>query len=370
MSEKSTTTASQKLVVSVWSRDHDMSGDWFSLRPIRQHAYQKIADDSEQWWLYYVIERFLAGHLPLGRCLSLCCGTGHLERALAKKGVFLHCDAFDIAEGALAKARELARKEGIENVSYQCCDVNQLVLPPERYDAVFAHMAIHHIKNLEQVFGSIRQGLMPGGWFILNEYIGPTQFQLDGRQVEVINGALKILPQKYRLLAGQGEGLKGNGVQGSVKQSRSRLSRPSNSPAVFAKKVLEKARSGHLLEALYRRIRRWLYTKRGRPLYKNAFRPPTVGEMNLYDPSEAIRSAEIVPLIREYLDVVEVKGYGGTILQFLLKDIVHNFNEEDDTDMAFLNLLMQIEDLLIQCGDLPDNFAVIVAQRPVKAGAS
>lgn len=370
MSKKSSAVAHQDRVASVWSREIDVSGDWFSLRPIRQHTYQRITGGSKQWWLYYVLDRFLAGYLPLGRCLSLCCGTGHLERALVQRGAFLHCDAFDIAEGALVRARKLAAREGIDSISYQHCDVNQLVLPTGRYDAVFAHSAIHHIENLEQVFGAVRQGLVPGGWFILNEYVGPTQFQLDDRQVEVINGALKILPRRYRLLAGEGKGPKKDVVQGGVRQSQSHLARPSQSPVIFAKKVLEKARSGHLLEAFYRRGRRWLYRKRDIPLYKNAFRPPTVSEITLYDPSEAIRSAEIVPLIREYFDIVEIKGYGGTILQFLLKDIAQNFDEEDDTDMAFLDLLMQIEDLSIECSDLTDNFAVIIARRPIDASAS
>jgi hypothetical protein len=80
------------------------------------------------------------------------------------------------------------------------------------------------------------------------------------------------------------------------------------------------------------------------------------------DPSEAIRSAELVPLVDSHFEIIERIDFGGTILQLLLQDIAGNFAPENARDVAVLDLLWMLEDRLISAGQLPSDFTLLVAR--------
>jgi hypothetical protein len=86
---------------------------------------------------------------------------------------------------------------------------------------------------------------------------------------------------------------------------------------------------------------------------------PTAQSVAAIDPSEAIRAAEIVPVLRHYFEIVEYKPMDGSILQFLLADIAGNFADEEGRKL--LDMLFIIEDTLMAVGDLGSDFAYIVA---------
>ena len=79
------------------------------------------------------------------------------------------------------------------------------------------------------------------------------------------------------------------------------------------------------------------------------------------DPSEAVRSSEIVPLLSRYFRVVEFTGYGGSLLHDLLLDIAGNFTEENSGSLDHLKRLFELEDDLLASGRLSHDFAVVVA---------
>jgi O-antigen biosynthesis protein len=90
---------------------------------------------------------------------------------------------------------------------------------------------------------------------------------------------------------------------------------------------------------------------------------PSVAEMIAIDPSEAVRSSEIVRLLPKYFNVLETKGVGGSLLHLLLEHIAGNFGENDPDAMAQLQSLFNLEDELIAAGTLQQDFAVIIAGR-------
>lgn len=47
------------------------------------------------------------------------------------------------------------------------------------------------------------------------------------------------------------------------------------------------------------------------------------------DPSEAVRSADLLPMMEGRFEILERKNLGGTILMHLLYDIVQNFRWDD-----------------------------------------
>ena len=88
-----------------------------------------------------------------------------------------------------------------------------------------------------------------------------------------------------------------------------------------------------------------------------------MAEGALPDPSEAVRSRDILPLLRAHFPNVRVIETGGTILYPLLQQIAFNF-EIDPIGPPVLNLLIWLETALIKTGLLPSDFVFCVAARP------
>ena len=149
----------------------------------------------------------------------------------------------------------------------------------------------------------------PGGYFLLDEYVGPSKFQWTDEQLSVVNEQLEALPAVFKQF------VTGSGTKGGV----------------------------------------------GRP---------TLAEMNAADPSEAVCSADIVKLLPDYFDVLEINGYGGSLLHILLEGITGNFVEDNPRSMSYLQSFFDLEDRLIASGRLQHDFANIIARKKVDAEQS
>ena len=90
---------------------------------------------------------------------------------------------------------------------------------------------------------------------------------------------------------------------------------------------------------------------------------PTVEEMIANDPTEAVRSEELVAFTEKYFDVRERKDIGGTILQHLLYDIVEHFRFDDPRQRSLLEMLCTIEAMLVDSGRIPCDFVLLAARK-------
>ena len=90
---------------------------------------------------------------------------------------------------------------------------------------------------------------------------------------------------------------------------------------------------------------------------------PTVEEMIANDPTEAVRSEELVAFTEKSFDVRERKNIGGTILQHLLYDIVENFRFDDPRERSLLEMLCTIEAMLLDSGRIPCDFVLMAARK-------
>ena len=275
---------------------------------VQERINTKISGDPMVDSYNYFFEKYLRAVLPVERSLTLGCGDGALERGLAKYNLCLHYEGVDVAHEALRRAEKMAPRDGSSSFSYRYMDLNNLDLNPEHYDLIFGANSVHHVENLEGLFAEVQKALTPAGYFHLNEYVGPSRFQWTDRQQEIINGLLMVLPQRYRLSVNDGA---------TVKQHLTR---------------------------------------------------PTVEEVKAIDPSEAARSGEIMELLGRYLELVELKEYGGTILHPLLDSIAGNFDPEKEDDRGWLEWLFQAEDALLSAGDVTSDFAVIIARKQTALG--
>ena len=208
---------------------------------------------------------------PLGRCASLGCGTGGLERDLVRRGMVETIDGYDPSEAALAEARRLAAGPGRDGIRYHRADLADLVLPDAAFDAVFTHSSLQAVEALEGVMSAVHRALRPGGLFHLNEFVGPSRFQWTDAQIQLVNEFLDTLPD-------------------------------------------------HLLQ-----------TPGGR---KPPLQRPAVEHMRAAQPTQAIRSSEIRDVLTRHFDIVEERPFGGTLLHMGLGDIAQNFDPANPGDVG------------------------------------
>jgi SAM-dependent methyltransferase len=257
-------------------------------------------------WVEYCVAEFLR---PAGRersrLLSLGCGSGMLERHLAALGAFDTAIGLDIAPGAIEAARRDAEAAGLRALSYEVRDIQARGLPNGPFDSVWFNGSLHHIEQLEEVCDAVRRVLAPDGWLFINEYVGANRFGFAARQREAMEAAFRLLPRRHR-------------------------------------RSFVGATRGQVVEALAM---------------------PDPAETARADPSEAVRSQDILPVLRERFEIVALNACGGTLLQFVLAGIAGNFRADDADSMRMLELLFAIEDALVDSGDLPSDF-VVMAARP------
>ena len=212
-------------------------------------------------------------------------------------------DAYDISPEAVEVAREEAERAGYgDRTFYEARDLNVIELEPDRYDAVFATQTLHHIEALEHLLDQVRGSLTDRGLLVVNEYVGPVRFQFPDERLPLMNELLLALPETHRRNLRTGE-------------------------------------------------------------TKNEVVRPDEREVKRVDPSESVRSNEILGLLEERFEIVYRADFGGTLLQFVLADIAGNFDPADPNDVAMIDLVCLYEKTLIDEGVLPSDFVYLVARR-------
>src|SRR5712692_1576084 len=168
---------------------------WTSSPVVRRYLHERVSGSPDCDWVTYVEWRHLAPSLDCA--LVLGCGSGWFERALAQRGRFRSIVACDFAEETVENARRAAAEQGLETITYRVLDFEKDALGGP-YDAVFAHDVLHHITRLEDLYGRIHDALAPGGKFLFQEYVGPNRFQYSDARMEQVNRYLRLLPDRLR----------------------------------------------------------------------------------------------------------------------------------------------------------------------------
>jgi len=296
-------------VVEVWSARAAIPALWTDLDAVNRRINRMISGDAKtEYWEYVGAKYFGAASDLVG--LSLGCGAGTREMNWAGLGRFSRIDAYDVSPSQIKAATDAATARGLGGVlNFQVGSVYDLAIPDGAYDVVFVEHALHHFTPLREVLERIERMLSARGLFVVNEFVGPTRFQWTPRQLEAVNASLALLPETYRRRTG-GLGIK------------TRNTRPS------------------------------------------------ILRMLMSDPSEAVESARIRPLLGEMFDVIETRDYGGTALSLVLSEIAQNFADDDAGSARALQMLFEAEDLLLDSGELTSDFALIVCRARRAAAAA
>jgi len=124
-----------------------------------------------------------------------CDQENHLTRMvdLGSKVVF---DCYELNPAMIERGQENAKKAGIEMRFFQQ-NFNQIDFQ-ERYDGFFAHHALHHVENLEGLFGAIAESGKPGYFFLINDMIGRNGHMAWPKSYSFITSLWDSLPERLK----------------------------------------------------------------------------------------------------------------------------------------------------------------------------
>lgn len=274
--------------------------------PIIQREYiaPLLSGPARQGWLETIAMEYFSQ--PVDLALSLGCGSGGLERHALQLNIARNIDGLDISAEAVEIASTLAKDSGQDrHIRYAVANLNELEFKPDVYGAAFASQSVHHIESLDHYMLQVRNALKPGALFVINEFVGPNQFQWTDIQVELAQQLLDSIPEKFKT------SIRGQGVK----------------------------------ETIHR---------------------PSIEEMNAYDPTEAVCSEQIVENLEKQFTLIDRRDFGGTLLHLVLDDIAGNlsFCEEG---VEIIRRLYREEARLIEENVIGSDFTLLVARKEAVA---
>lgn len=247
----------------------------------------------EQW-----VSKDLQG--PAETSMDLGCGAGARSIAIYQEGASRFIEGLDVSEDRIAEGERIRKQLGMPG-RFGVADTNRARLPAHTYDLIFSCHSFHHFLKLEDIMEQVHEALTPRGLFVLEEFVGPTQFQWTDHQIELVHRLMLLVPERLRKL-------------------------------------------------------RW-------DAIKNLEGRPTPAEVVAVSPFESIRSADIPPLFERYFQVVAAKRLGGTIQHLFYNGIAHNFHLDDPEALRSVQAIWEIEDALIDAELLPSDFMLLVGRR-------
>jgi SAM-dependent methyltransferase len=99
--------------------------------------------------------------------LDIGCGTGQTTRQAARSAQAGAALGVDISAPAIEHARELARTEGLGNVTFEHSDAQVYRFPPERFDLAISRFGTMFFEDPAAAFANIGRALRPAGRLVM-----------------------------------------------------------------------------------------------------------------------------------------------------------------------------------------------------------
>ena len=101
------------------------------------------------------------------RVLDIGCGAGQTTREAARMATEGGALGIDLSAGAIDRARELARAEGIGNVTFEHADAQVHPFPPERFGVAISRFGTMFFLEPVAAFANIGRALRPAGRLVM-----------------------------------------------------------------------------------------------------------------------------------------------------------------------------------------------------------
>lgn len=283
-----------------WKHIEREPSNWWDVKEVVDRWDRIITGCKNKPFRDYVVEKYLSNPKQV-QALSLGCGTGSKELEWVKTGAIHSLEGYDISPTRIGHANERSAAMGYgEKAKFFVANVAGLSLD-RQFDLILFEDSLHHFSPIRNILQKVKTWLADDGILVVKDFVGPSRFQWTDNQLDAVNSALALLPEKYARL-----------------------------------------RTG--------RIKRKIHRPGGLAMYLN-------------DPSEAAESSLILPTITTLFTIVEHKDLGGSLLHLVLKDIARNFAPEDEESKEVIRMLFTLEDDLLTTGRLQSDFAFLVCRK-------
>ncbi|WP_433476708.1 class I SAM-dependent methyltransferase [Spirillospora sp. CA-142024] len=100
---------------------------------------------------------------PHDRVLDIGCGNGQVTRLAAGRATLGGATGVDLSGPMLARARSLAEKEGVANVTFEQGDAQVHPFPDAAFDVAVSRFGVMFFADPVAAFGNVRRALREGG---------------------------------------------------------------------------------------------------------------------------------------------------------------------------------------------------------------
>jgi SAM-dependent methyltransferase len=111
--------------------------------------------------------RRACGVQPRERVLDIGCGIGQTTCEAARAAEAGSAFGVDISASAIERARELARAQGITNVTFKCADAQVHRFPQEHFDLAISRFGTMFFADPVAAFANVGRALRPAGRLVM-----------------------------------------------------------------------------------------------------------------------------------------------------------------------------------------------------------
>mmetsp|Transcript_32223 Transcript_32223/g.47221 ORF Transcript_32223/g.47221 Transcript_32223/m.47221 type:complete len:416 (-) Transcript_32223:2896-4143(-) len=253
-----------------------------------------------------MVSRIVDDYGKKGRCLSIGCGDGGIEIEMVQGGLCDTMRGIDLSPVRVARANENVPDHMKEKIEFRVENA-ETDLSGNEYDMVLFTHALHHIFDLEAMVDAIKGNIMKrSGILVLEEYVGPVRWQFPQHHLDLMTAFLKGLEEEYPHRV---EALRQNGLWDGI-----------------------------------------------------GFVPPNAEAVKKDDPSETVRTDEIVTVLSERMALAENIPLGGNFFQWIFQNVYNSLDGEEGVKIVQAMLDAEME--LIKDGKLASDYVLQVWKHP------
>jgi ubiquinone/menaquinone biosynthesis C-methylase UbiE len=130
-------------------------------RIAERYSRQPVADQTSYQRKLKITQKYLNSDMEV---LEIGCGTG--TTAIIHSSYVKHIKAIDISAKMIEIAQGKADAQGVANISFEQCTIDELKVDEQTIDVVLALNILHLLDNKEEVIAKVFKILKPGGMFI------------------------------------------------------------------------------------------------------------------------------------------------------------------------------------------------------------
>lgn len=172
-----------------------VKSSWTQNPSVQRAVNQRMTGNPGMHWLNWVFADFLPERPS--KVLSIGCGDGSHELIVAREGYADVVHGFDASPVGIEMARKQAAEESLNAVFEVKLFEDFTENPPDGdFDVAMFAGSLHHVRDIEGMLFAVQRAVRPGGFVIVNEYVGPA-YQLYGDvQINLVNTVLGMLPRE------------------------------------------------------------------------------------------------------------------------------------------------------------------------------